>query len=236
MKFIKSNKLLIVVGLIYIGLLIVAPEYAISAFKNSSYYLIEMIQVIPIIFMITIFIEAWIPKETITKHLGEKSGFKGGLFAFVLGSISAGPIYAAFPVSKMLLKKGAGIRNIVIILSAWAVIKVPMLANEAKFLGPKFMVVRWVLTVIAITIMATIMGKVINKKEVLAVEADYEDDLSIEKVTCIGCNLCANRLPEYFKMEESKAVVVKQPEEEVEALKKMAETCPANAIKYKGGV
>ena len=31
------------------------------------------------------------------------------------------------------LKKGASISNIVIILSAWAVIKVPMLANEAKF-------------------------------------------------------------------------------------------------------
>jgi hypothetical protein len=43
-------------------------------------------------------------------------------------------------------------RNLVIILSAWAVIKVPMLLNELKFLEFEFMAVRWVLTVIAIVV------------------------------------------------------------------------------------
>ena len=40
--------------------------------------------------------------------------------------------------------------SIIIILSSWAVIKIPMLLNEAKFLGAKFMIIRWLLTVIAI--------------------------------------------------------------------------------------
>jgi uncharacterized membrane protein YraQ (UPF0718 family) len=65
--------------------------------------------------------------------------------------------------SKSLLKKGASISNIVIILSAWAVIKVPMLANEAKFLGVNFMAVRWVLTVTAIFVMAYMVGKIVKK-------------------------------------------------------------------------
>jgi hypothetical protein len=40
------------------------------------------------------------------------------------------------------------ISNIVIILSTWAVIKVPMLLNESKFLGTKIMFNRWVLTTV----------------------------------------------------------------------------------------
>jgi hypothetical protein len=44
-------------------------------------------------------------KQTIENSLGEGSGVRGVLFSFLLGSFSAGPIYAAFPVCKMLLKK-----------------------------------------------------------------------------------------------------------------------------------
>lgn len=235
MSMIKNNKLLVIVGVIYVVLLVVVPDFAIRAFGNSTYYLLEMIQIIPVIFMITLFIEAWIPKETITKHFGEKSGVKGSMFAFILGSISAGPIYAAFPVGRMLLKKGASIQNVVIILSAWAVIKVPMLANEAKFLGPKFMVTRWILTVIAIAIMATIMGKFIKKSEVLAVDADNNQELIIEKMACIGCGICADLMPEYFEMEDNKANVVKSPMVEHEdKIEGTAKKCPVNAIKYKG--
>ena len=65
-----------------------------------------------------------------------------------------------------IIKKGASISNIVVILSAWAVIKVPMLANEAKFLNPKFMVTRWVLTTIAILIMGYLISKIVRRKDI----------------------------------------------------------------------
>ena len=140
-------------------------DTAVQSVSNSVYYLLEMLQVIPVIFLLTVIIDAWIPKKVIAKRLGDKSGFMGGLFSLLLGSLSAGPIYAAFPLSKMLLKKGASVNNIVIILSSWAVIKVPMLLNEAKFLGPAFMAVRWMLTVAAIVIMGFIISIFIKRKD-----------------------------------------------------------------------
>lgn len=164
-SIIKKNKLLVFVVLVYIVIFAVSPGKAMESVKNSSYYLLEMLQVIPIIFLFTVVIEALIPKEVILRSFGENSGLKGNLLAFLLGSISAGPIYAAFPVSKALLGKGARVSNIVIILSTWAVIKVPMLANEAKFLGVNFMVVRWILTVIAIFIMAYTIDLIVKKKD-----------------------------------------------------------------------
>lgn len=228
---IKKNKLLFLVAFVYIVVLIISPEKAMNSVGNSMYYLIEMIQVLPVIFLLTVVIEALVPKAMIMRGFGEKSGFVGNLLALLLGSISAGPIYAAFPISKTLLGKGASISNIVIILSAWAVIKVPMLANEAKFLGVNFMIVRWVLTVLAIFVMAYITGIIVKKKD-LPADLNRARILEIKENYCIGCGLCAEMLPEYYEMNNNKAVVIKTPEGKavLQAIQESIEKCPSQAI------
>lgn len=112
-----------------------------------------MFLIMPVIFVLTALLDTWVHEADDYKiSWARRSKVKGTILSFVLGGISAGPIYAAFPFCVMLHKKGASIKNIVIILSSWAVIKAPMLLNEVKFLGVKFMAVRWVLTVIAILV------------------------------------------------------------------------------------
>ena len=230
---IKKNKLLVLVALAYIVVLIISPEKAMNSVGNSIYYLMEMLQVLPVIFLLTVVIEALVPKEVIMRGFGEKSGFKGNLLALLLGSISAGPIYAAFPISKTLLGKGASISNIVIILSTWAVIKVPMLANEAKFLGVNFMVIRWVLTVIAILAMAYITGSLVKKKD-LPANSSKQMTLEIKADYCIGCGLCVKMLPEYYEMNNNKAIVRRSPDpkEALEAVKTSIIKCPSQAIVF----
>ena len=227
----KKNKLLLLVALMYLTVLILSPDKAAKSINNSVYYLVEMMQVLPVIFLLTVVIEAMIPKEMIMRGFGEKSGFRGNLLALLLGSISAGPIYAAFPISKALLGKGASIPNIVIILSTWAVIKLPMLANEAKFLGIDFMILRWVLTVIAIFLMAYITGVLVKKKDMPA-QKEKSRLLEIREDYCIGCGLCVRLLPEYYLMKENKAVVIKMPDEPeaMLAILASAEKCPSKAI------
>lgn len=235
---IKKNKLLTAVVLVYIFLFIVMPDKADVSVKNSMYYVYEMLQIMPVIFILTAIIEAWVPKEVIMNGFGEKAGIKGSFFSFLLGSFSAGPIYAAFPISKMLLKKGASIGNIVIILSSWAVIKIPMLANEAKFLGPKFMGIRWVLTVISIIIMACIVSLFVKKEDI-----PDEEEVDISKITevridedyCIGCGLCKKLSPEHFEMVDKKArwKKVKVDDMEIKKLRPVIEKCPSKAIGFK---
>ncbi len=91
-----------------------------------------------------------------------QTGESQAVLSLIVGSVSAGLIYAAFPMCIMLYKKGASIRNLIIILSSWAVIKVPMLLNETKFLGPKFMLIHWVVTIMAIVIFLWIAEKFIS--------------------------------------------------------------------------
>ena len=204
----KRNRLIFLVLVVYSILLFTSPDKAIQSWKNSTYYLIEMLQVLPVIFLLTVVIEALVPKEMITKGFGENSGIKGNLFSLLLGSISAGPIYAAFPISKLMLKKGASITNIVIILSSWAVIKVPMLANEAKFLGVTFMSIRWVLTVVAILIMAWLVGKMISKKEMDNDVTDHsKPKVAVNQDYCVGCGICVKMMPEVYELIDQKAYV-----------------------------
>ncbi len=207
-KVVKKNKLLIGVILTYTFLFIAMPDKGTQSVKNSMYYVKEMLQIIPVVFLLTSLIEAWVPKEVIINNLGEKSGIRGSVLSLALGSLSAGPIYAAFPVCKMLLKKGASIWNIIIILSAWAVVKVPMLVNEVKFLGVKFMIVRWILTIISILVMAYVVSFIVKRENIPFESEDEKKDMNsinIKEQYCIGCGLCTKLYPDLFVMNDGKA-------------------------------
>lgn len=244
----KKNKLLLFIIFIYIGMFIFMKDKAVQSVDNSMYYVIEMLEIIPVVFVLTSLIEAWVPKKVIMNSFGKNSGTKGIVFSFLLGSLSAGPIYAAFPVCKMLLRKGASIMNIVIILSAWAVIKVPMLANEAKFLGIKFMGLRWVLTVVSISIMAFLVSKtmgdgsqvLIQNKEKMRdgskiLTENLDSHILINKQYCIGCGICVRIAPLQFKLQDGKAIVINNSfSEEVKSkLEEVVDKCPAHVITYK---
>jgi uncharacterized membrane protein YraQ (UPF0718 family) len=234
----KNNIFITLVAVTYIVLGILMPSKAIQSLNNSLYYIKEMLIIMPVILLLTSLIEAWVPKKTIQNALGEGSGFKGSILSFLLGSFSAGPIYAAFPVCKMLLKKGTSVSNIVIMLSTWAVIKIPMLANEAKFLGPKFMAIRWVLTTISIFIMAYITSKLVKKEDIPMEDMNNNKEgtvLNINEKYCINCGLCTKISPDNFVIINKKAKVVKNVinSEENENIKVAIDKCPAKAIGYK---
>ena len=231
LKKIKENLFLFCVALAYIIMFIISPSMGTASIKNSGYYIKEMLMIMPVIFILTALLDMWVPKEKIMRYLGKESKGKGIFLSFVVGSVSAGPIYAAFPMCVMLHKKGASIRNIVIILSSWAVIKVPMLLNEAKSLGPKFMAIRWVLTVIAIIIFSWITAKIVKDKD-LPGEVLTQSGLHINRDACMGCTLCAKSYPEIFEMENNKAIVKSYEglDLDMDKLEDAIEACPVKAI------
>lgn len=230
---IKENLFLILVVLAYIIMFIIKPPMGIESIKNSGYYIKEMLMIMPVIFVLTALLDMWVPKEKIMKFLGKDAKAKGVFLAFVVGSISAGPIYAAFPMCVMLHKKGASIRNIIIILSSWAVIKIPMLLNETKFLGPKFMIIRWILTVIAIIIFSWIASKML-KDEDLPGETVTKTGLSLNRDACMGCTLCVKNYSELFEIQGRKAMIKTYDKTTIdkEKLQNMIKACPVNAIEY----
>ena len=101
----KKNLLTVIVAAAYIALLIIKPAFGVLSLKNSVYFVKEMILIMPVIFVLTALLDLWVPKDKIVKLLGKESKIKGVVLSVILGSISAGPIYAAFPLCVMLQKK-----------------------------------------------------------------------------------------------------------------------------------
>lgn len=233
-KFVRNNLFLVFVAIAYIVLAFIRPQTSVQGLKESVYYIKEMLMIMPAIFVLTALLDTWVPTQTIIKYLGGSSGAKGVVLSFVLGSISGGPIYAAFPFCIMLHKKGASIKNIVIILSSWAVVKIPMLLNEAKFLGIKFMAIRWVLTIIAILIFSWITGKIVKDSDIPQKKKGVKVGVSLNRDACMGCTVCVNKYPELFEMGGKKATVLPHSPGSLDKdkLKETIAACPVKAIEF----
>lgn len=116
------------------------PGQAIHA--NFVQFFLEMLAFIPPLFVIVGLFDAWVPREKLEQHIGDKSGIKGILVVILLAMLQAGPLYGAFPVAQILYKKGASVKNIFIYLGAFASLKIPMLGVEMGYLGIRFTLAR----------------------------------------------------------------------------------------------
>ena len=128
--------------ILFLGLILVMgiinPPSALNALRLSSDNILTMLGVIPPIFVFIGLLDVWVPKETMIKYMGDNSGLLGLFFAFLLGSLAAGPLYAAFPVAALLLKKGARFAYVIFFLGTWTAAKIPLLLFEMTSLGVKF--------------------------------------------------------------------------------------------------
>jgi len=154
-------------GLIIINIVIYAldPLVGQKSINITWSNAVEMLSIIPPIFILLGLLDVWVQRETMIKLMGEKSGILGVLIAFFLGSAAAGPLYAAFPIAGVLLKKGSKFSNVLIFIGAWSTTKIPMLLFEASSMGWKFTVTRFVINIPGIILIAYITGKLLTERE-----------------------------------------------------------------------
>lgn len=113
---------------------------------NFFHFFVEVIKIFPPILILMGLLDKWIPKEKIRVYLGHRSGLRGISLAILLGTAAAGPLFAAFPIAKSLSEKGVRTANTVIFLGSWATIKIPMFIMECSFLGVRFALLRFLIT------------------------------------------------------------------------------------------
>lgn len=176
-KIFKRYGLLIISIIFIIVLYFVNRAIAKVAIEKSVSQLKTMLEVIPAIFILLGLIDAWVPRETMIKYMGPNSGLRGTIIAFLLGSCAAGPLYGAFPMAAVLLKKGAKFKNIMVFIGAWSTTKIPMFLFEGSSLGWKFAFLRLGLDVIFIPIIAIILEKTSSENEIEAVYINAEQNL-----------------------------------------------------------
>ena len=164
-SFVKRYYLLILVSAAAIVLYLFDGSIGRRAADIAALNLGEMLLVIPPIFVILGLLDVWVPRQRMIKFMGDGSGLKGMAFAFVLGSAAAGPLYGAFPVAQVLLKKGASFRNVFILLGAWSTTKIPMLLFEFSNMGPRFAGTRMTVDVVGIVLIALVMERFLTNED-----------------------------------------------------------------------
>lgn len=102
----------------------------------------EMLLLVPCIFILIGLLDVWIPQQQIQKHIGEKSGFMGAVYVILLAMFQGVPFYGAIATAHLMWKKGCSMRNVFLYLGAYSTLKVPMLLFEVNFIGWRFTLVR----------------------------------------------------------------------------------------------
>lgn len=165
-KLIKRYRVFLVVLLAMIILTLFNQQLGWKALTITGTSVKEMLLVIPPIFILLGLLDVWVPRETMIKYMGEGSGLKGIILAILIGSAAAGPLYGAFPVAAVFMKKGVKFMNILIFIGAWSTTKIPMFLFEMAALGSRFAIARLLIDIPGIIIIALILSKMVSKKEV----------------------------------------------------------------------
>ena len=165
-SIIKKYRFVLIVAFAVFILTLFNYDLGMKAVDITAYSFKEMVFVIPPIFLLLGLLDVWVPRETMVKYMGDDSGLKGVLLAIFIGSAAAGPLYGAFPIAAVFMKKGVKFRNILIFIGAWSTTKIPMILFEISSLGTKFALTRLLVDLPGIIIIAAILSRLVSKKEV----------------------------------------------------------------------
>lgn len=118
-------------------------------------------QFLSILIIIGIMLAALSP-DTISKLLGQQSGWIGMVIASFIGSITLIPGFVAFPLASALLKSGAGFMQIAVFISTLMMVGIVTIPVEIKYFGKKATVLRNILAFIFSYIVAIAIGVVLK--------------------------------------------------------------------------
>ena len=176
-KIIKRYKFFLIFLVINALVVILYPDIGFNSLLVTRNNILEMLSVLPPIFILIGLFDVWIDREVLIKYMGKGSGAVGVLIALFIGSAAAGPLYAAFPVAGILMKKGCKLSNVFIMLGAWSTTKIPLLLFEVSSMGVKFTLIRLGIDLIGIIAIGILIEKTLNKNEK---DKIYENAMTFE--------------------------------------------------------
>lgn len=161
--------ILIILDVVPLNTSLINPDpttpLSLQALQSAAFQFLAMLKIVPPIFLMIGLLDLWVPRETMMKLMGDNSGWLGILIALFIGTMSAGPLIAAFPVAHIMLKKGARYANVLFFLMIWASAKLPILFFQATTLGLAYTVVTNLTLMIVYLIGTQLIDKYLSSEE-----------------------------------------------------------------------
>lgn len=151
-------KFLLGVTLVYIMAFFINPLFVRSAILATGKSLLSIFPLLFFVFFIILIINIFLKTEAIKKHLGNDSGVKGWLYAYLGSILVMGPPYVLYPMLKELRKHGMKFSLIALFLNNRNVQPafVPMMVY---YFGAQFTVVVSIYILIFSFLSAVVIGK-----------------------------------------------------------------------------
>jgi uncharacterized membrane protein YraQ (UPF0718 family) len=161
------RKYMFLMAVCAVNLLVLAlrPSIGLAAFQFTGRNIISFVVILTPIFLLIGLMDVWIERETAVRILGNRSGLCGALLAFLLGAVTAVPMYALLPVAGIMLRKSCRISNVLIFLGSSAGVRIPLLLFEISSLGWRFTLVRFAANAVAVFAMALLIDRLLSEEE-----------------------------------------------------------------------
>jgi uncharacterized membrane protein YraQ (UPF0718 family) len=100
---------------------------------------------LPLAILAASFLMQVLPVDALVPYIGPQSGVSGILIAAVMGGLLPGGPMTSFPIALVILQGGAGLPQIVALITGWSVFALHrVLAYEAPIMGWRFAALRLV--------------------------------------------------------------------------------------------
>ena len=132
-----------------------------NAIKVAFKSLLEMLPVVLIVIILIGLLLGFMSPETISKFIGEQSGWEGFLLIAILGTVTHIPALLAFPIAASLLDSGAAFTSVAVFITTLTMIGIVTLPLEIQLMGRKFALLRNGISFVIAILIALIIGAVI---------------------------------------------------------------------------
>lgn len=150
------------VGVLFAAFILVSSMIGFTPGKEIGRsflsFFLEMLKVLPCLFVLIGLFEVWVKTETVERYLGHGSGFRSYVWAVLLAGSTVGGLHVALPVAHALYKKRARLSVMLAFLSSAAVCRIPMTIFEASFLGWRFTAVRFAVSLPLVLATSAVIG------------------------------------------------------------------------------
>jgi len=121
-------------------------------------FILGMLRVFPCAFILIGLFDVWVKQETVQRHMGEGSGWRGYFWALLLAGTTVGGMFVGFPVAYALYNKGAKLSIVFTYIGAAAICRVPMSLFEAFYLGGRFTLIRFTVSLPLLILSSILLG------------------------------------------------------------------------------
>ena len=165
-----GSSFLSIIIIIYLILSFFDPEKIYRSLHTSLDIIIQILPILVLVIFIMGVANYFLKPKTVSKYLGEESGFKGWFLAIAMGILSSGPIYVWYSLLKDLRAHGMRTGLISVFLYNRA-IKIPLLPVMIFYFGIGFVFILSLYMIIA----SVMEGKIIETIECRFSKQSRED-------------------------------------------------------------